>query len=63
MTKITQSSGAQDINSTETPVQVDTTFIDYPKDAEKVNGRWAMLGLVALFGAYVSTGQIIPGIL
>ena len=63
MTKITQSSGAQDISSTEIPVQVDTTFIDYPKDAEKVNGRWAMLGFVALFGAYVSTGQIIPGIL
>ena len=63
MTKITQSSGAQDIDSTELPAQVDTTFIDYPKDAEKVNGRWAMLGLVALFGAYASTGQIIPGIL
>ena len=62
MTKITQSSDAQDIDSTELPAQVDTTFIDYPKDAEKVNGRWAMLGLVALIGAYASTGQIIPGI-
>ena len=29
---------------------------------ERVNGRWAMIGFVALLGAYVSTGQIIPGI-
>ena len=63
MTKITKSDGAQDVDSTESPAHLDTTFIDYPKDAEKVNGRWAMLGLVALFGAYISTGQIIPGIL
>ena len=62
MTKITESGGTQDIKSTESPTRVDTTFIDFPKDAEKVNGRWAMLGLVALFGAYASTGQIIPGI-
>ena len=62
MTKITESGGSQNIKCTEPPANVDTTFIDYPKDAEKVNGRWAMLGLVALLGAYVSTGQIIPGI-
>ena len=30
--------------------------------AEKLNGKAAMIGLVALVGAYVSTGQIIPGI-
>ena len=63
MTKVTESGGTQSIESTELPAQADTTFIDYPKDAEKVNGRWAMLGLVALIGAYSSTGQIIPGIL
>ena len=62
MTKITESDGTQAIKSTELPSQVATTFINYPKDAEKVNGRWAMLGLVALIGAYTSTGQIIPGI-
>ena len=63
MTKITESGVTQDIESSDLPANVNTTFIDYPKDAEKVNGRWAMLGLVALFGAYASTGQIIPGIL
>ena len=29
--------------------------------AEKLNGRFAMMGFVALIGAYLSTGQIIPG--
>tara|TARA_Y100001935_G_C17085654_1_gene398572 strand:+ start:412 stop:555 length:144 start_codon:yes stop_codon:yes gene_type:complete len=29
--------------------------------AEKLNGRFALLGVIALVGAYVSTGQIIPG--
>ena len=29
--------------------------------AEKLNGRFALLGVVALLGAYISTGQIIPG--
>ena len=62
MTKITESGGTQDIKSTEPPAHINTTFIDYPIDAEKVNGRWAMIGFVALLGAYVSTGQIIPGI-
>ena len=29
--------------------------------AETLNGRFAMLGLVAAMGAYLTTGQIIPG--
>ena len=29
--------------------------------AEKLNGRFAMLGFGAAVGAYVTTGQIIPG--
>ena len=29
--------------------------------AETLNGRFAMLGLVAAVGAYLTTGQIIPG--
>ncbi len=30
--------------------------------AEQLNGRFAMLGLIAALGAYLTTGQIIPGI-
>ena len=62
MTKNTESGGTQEFKTYEPPAHSNTTFIDYPQDAEKVNGRWAMLGLVALIGAYVSTGQIIPGV-
>ena len=31
--------------------------------AERLNGRFAFLGVVALVGAYISTGQIVPGII
>ena len=34
-------------------------FVDF---AERLNGRAAMLGFVAAVGAYIVTGQIIPGI-
>ena len=29
--------------------------------AETINGRFAMIGLMAALGAYLTTGQIIPG--
>ena len=29
--------------------------------AERLNGRFAMMGFIALIGAYLTTGQIIPG--
>ena len=29
--------------------------------AEKLNGRFAMVGFIALVGAYLTTCQIIPG--
>ena len=31
--------------------------------AEKINGRFALIGVIALIGAYISTGQIVPGII
>ena len=30
--------------------------------AEKLNGRWAMIGVFAALATYAYTGQIIPGI-
>ncbi len=36
--------------------------VEKQKDfAETLNGRFAMIGLIAAVGAYLSTGQIIPG--
>ena len=60
----TESGGRQNMFPTETRPYIDesVSYDSYPQNAEKVNGRWAMIGLVALVGAYISTGQIIPGI-
>jgi hypothetical protein len=42
-------------------VHINATTVMTP-EAEKFNGWAAMLGFVAAFGAYATTGQIIPGI-
>ena len=45
-----------------TSFQNESKFIEKEKVfAETLNGRFAMLGLVAAVGAYLTTGQIIPG--
>ena len=31
--------------------------------AEKLNVRFALVGLIALVGAYITTGQILPGVI
>ena len=32
------------------------------ENAELQNGRWAMIGIIAGLGAYLATGQLIPGV-
>ena len=54
--------GKQNIFSRETPPQLVESYTNFPKEAEKTNGGWAMIGMISLLGAYISTGQIIPGI-
>jgi hypothetical protein len=34
----------------------------FTERAERVNGWFAMIGFVAAAGAYLTTGQIIPGV-
>jgi hypothetical protein len=36
--------------------------VTHNEKAEKLNGRLAMLGVMAALGAYALTGQIIPGV-
>ena len=36
--------------------------VTHNEKAEQLNGRVAMLGVIAAIGAYVTTGQLIPGI-
>ena len=52
--------GKQNIFARETPSQLDN-FTSYPNDAEKTNGRWGMIGITSLVGAYATTGHILPG--
>ena len=56
--------GRQNMYPSETRPYIDesASYEGDPQNAEKVNGRWAMIGFVALLGAYITTGQIIPGI-
>ena len=60
----TESGGRQNMFPSETRPYIDesVSYEGYPQNAEKVNGRWAMVGFIALLGAYITTGQIIPGI-
>tara|TARA_Y100001968_G_scaffold35626_1_gene27283 strand:+ start:390 stop:686 length:297 start_codon:yes stop_codon:yes gene_type:complete len=54
--------GKQNMFATQVQTQLVENYSNYPEEAEKTNGRWAMIGIVALLGAYITTGQIIPGI-
>ena len=63
MTTITEY-GKQNIFAKETPPRLmnekESDFI--MEQAERTNGQLAMLRFVAALGAYITTGQIIPGI-
>ena len=57
---VTEDGGRQNMYAKEP--QIEVMDQDYATQAELANGRWAMVGWVAAIGAYVTTGQIIPGI-
>jgi len=58
----TEGGGRQNIYATEPSTYIDPNYTNYAKEAELANSRWAMIGFIAAIGAYVTTGQIIPGI-
>ena len=64
MTTVTESGGRQNMYPTNPKPWIDESisYEGYPQNAEKVNGRWAMIGFIALIGAYATTGQILPGV-
>ena len=41
---------------------IDENSVPHNEKAERLNGRLAMLGVIAAIGAYACTGQLIPGI-
>ncbi len=59
---VTEDGGRQNMYATESRPYLDPSYNGYAKEAELANGRWAMIGFAAAIGAYVTTGQILPGI-
>ena len=41
---------------------IDENSVPHNEKAELLNGRFAMMGVMAALGAYAVTGQIIPGV-
>ena len=62
MTTVTEDQGRLNLYAKEPPIQIMEVTETHNEKAEKLNGRLAMLGVMAALGAYAITGQIIPGI-
>ncbi len=62
MTTTTEDGNRQNIFAKEPPVIIMDVNEEYATKAERMNGRFAMMGIIAALGAYAVTGQIIPGV-
>ena len=63
MTTTTDERGVQNLFAKEPPMTFDEKYtVNHNERAENLNGRLAMLGVIAALGAYALTGQIIPGV-
>jgi len=63
MTVTTNDRGQQNLFAKEPPMYTDKDYtVTHNEKAEMLNGRLAMLGVMAALGAYALTGQIIPGV-
>ncbi len=62
MTVTTNERGQQNVFAKEPRVEVMDVSVTHNERAESLNGRLAMLGVIAAMGAYALTGDIIPGL-
>ena len=62
MTVVTEDGGRTNMYAKEPQMYTMEVSVTHNENAEKLNGRLAMLGVMAALGAYALTGQIIPGI-
>ena len=62
MSIITEDGGRTNVYAKEPQMKVMEVSVTHNEKAEQLNGRVAMLGVIAAIGAYVTTGQLIPGI-
>ena len=62
MTYVIEDGGRANLYAKEPPMEIMEVTETHNEKAEKLNGRLAMLGVIAAMGAYALTGDIIPGI-
>ena len=62
MTYVIEDGGRANLYAKEPPMEIMEVTETHNEKAEKLNGRLAMLGVMAALGAYAVTGQMIPGI-
>jgi len=62
MTTIIEDGGRTNIYAKEPTMYTQEITVTHNERAEMLNGRLAMLGIIAALGSYAVTGQIIPGI-
>ena len=62
MTVTTNERGQQNLFAKEPTMYTEEITVTHNEKAEMLNGRLAMLGVMAAIGAYATTGQLIPGI-
>jgi hypothetical protein len=62
MTVTTNDRGQQNMWAKEPQMYTQEITVTHNEQAEKLNGRLAMLGVIAAIGAYCVTGQLIPGV-
>tara|TARA_B100001094_G_scaffold182527_1_gene176927 strand:+ start:269 stop:460 length:192 start_codon:yes stop_codon:yes gene_type:complete len=62
MTLTSEDQGRLNLFAKEPPMEIMDITETHNEKAEKLNGRLAMLGMVAALGSYALTGQLIPGI-
>ena len=62
MTTITEDGGRTNVYAKEPTMYIQENTMPHNEKAEKLNGRLAMLGVIAALGSYAVSGQMIPGI-
>ena len=62
MTVTTEDGNRQNLFAKEPQMYAMEVTVTHNEKAELLNGRVAMIGIIAALGAYAVTGQVIPGL-
>ena len=63
MSYVIEDGGRANLYAKEPPMTFDEKYtVSHNEKAEQLNGRFAMMGIMAAFLSYATTGQIIPGV-